>query len=105
MEIEKPKVKTDDKNLNEDKELMILAYEVFEKSEAGKKLFKKLKDLYINNKYSALVFPANMQAVNQQFGSIEVYTGYRSGQNSIIFGIERLLEAYRHMDDKQPTKG
>jgi len=104
MELEQPKVQTNEKNLNEDQEKLILAYEVFEKSEAGKKLLKKLKEYYISDKYNGVIFPRDMQLVLRNFGSVEVYAGYRSGQASVIFAIEHLIEAYKHMDDKQPEK-
>lgn len=104
MKIEKPKVKIDNKNLNEDQETMILVNEVFNKYEPGKKLLAKLKNLYVSDKYCAVVFPVNVPAILQQFGTVEVYTGYRSGQASVIFGIERLLDEYKHIDDKQDDK-
>jgi hypothetical protein len=94
MEIEKPKVKTDDKNLNEENEYFLLAHLIFT-TEHGKKFLKKLKDFYVSDKYTAPVFPTNIYNIMKDFGSVEVYSGYRAGQASVVFAIEKFVEEYK----------
>lgn len=99
MEIEKPKVQNSNEP-NKSTELMILINNVFNNTEDGKKLLATLKNLFVSDKNSALVFPANMQSILSQFGSVETYAGFKAGQCGVIFWIESMIEAYRKMESK-----
>lgn len=105
MEIEKPKVQDNKKNLNENRELLDLVYTVFEQNAAGKRLLAKLKELYISDRSTAMVFPGNIQAILQKFGSIDVYSGFKAGQASVIFGIETIIEEYKQMELNNQSRG
>lgn len=100
MEIEKPKVQNGNEP-NKPTELMLLIDAVFDKTPAGKKVLTALKDIYVSNKNTALVWPANVEAVLKQFGSVEVYSGFKAGQAGVIFWIESMIEAVKNMGTKQ----
>jgi hypothetical protein len=97
MEIEKPKVQQSDEP-NKPTELMILINHIFNRTEEGKRLLAVLKDIYISNKYRAFTFPANMEMVLKQYGSVEVYAGYREGQRGVIFWLESMIDAYKKLE-------
>lgn len=98
MEIESPKVQDNVKDEpNKPNELAILVNNVFECDENGKKLFSVLKDLYVSNSFSAGVLPCPANVL-PQFGSAEVYMGFREGQKNVIFFLERLLAEYKQME-------
>jgi len=96
MKTEKLKVQENGGNLNKPNELAILINEVFECTTAGKKLLHLLKEIYISNKNHAVIWPVNPEIL-KKFGSEEVYSGFRSGQASVIFQIEQLIEQYKQI--------
>lgn len=83
-----------EKNLNEQKELAALVTEVFERNEYGKRLLVYLKDLYISDRYKAALFPTH-SSILSQFGSVEAYVGFRSGQANVIFHFEELIDQFK----------
>lgn len=64
-----------------------LVYEVFELNAVGKELLKKMHEAYVDGP----VFPCNPIQL-QQFGSADIYAGFRSGQANVIKWIELQIQ-------------
>lgn len=103
MTTENPKIQHNNENQNKPTELMILMHQVFECTDAGKRLLELMKKTYVSDRHQAIVFPMHPHAINQFGGSVDAYCGFRSGQANVIFNIEEFIEQCKQMNAKQTS--